>query len=327
MSVTLLGTCGDPGRGVGGDGAAECDADETAPRDAVPQLAFFVVLDDRHQRGSRDNNVQILHDLGAVGVELDRRWSREAREKEGWSQERAYLKAVCKEFHVRVSWRTKDHEEPVLAEWDPADPRQKEVLTDEDEQVEKRKRIKELNKRIWPWFTYHIRRLRKHRQSSGLDPSKDPYTGRQHEEREKKKTNIPTIFSILGLDWASALRESLLFLDIRVGHTFDAWDIFSLDDHPLFPSMFAQPVTALRQPVFNQEFERLFALARDVSAPSAMVTPRSPPPSLGVSARHQTSPTGSVFGSPSSPDLPGNTLPAFGPSLASADGGSAGALP
>ncbi|KAJ7153083.1 hypothetical protein C8R43DRAFT_950487 [Mycena crocata] len=123
---------------------------------------------------------------------------------------------------------------------------------------------------------------------------------------------------VLGLDWASSLRESLLFLDIRVGHTFDAWDFFSLDDHPLF-LLFAQPVTALRQSVFNQEFERLFTLARDRPPWSLPVHPRLHSESLLGVKPHPLP----VIAGP----LPGNTLPVFGPSLASADGGSAGALP
>ncbi|KAJ7152153.1 hypothetical protein C8R43DRAFT_1127235 [Mycena crocata] len=93
----------------------------------------------------------------------------------GWSEERAFLKKVCKEFHARIDWRTPDHEEPVLDDWDPAAPLPaKEILTD-DEHVEKRKRVKELNARIRRWFTYRIRRLRKHRQSAGLDPTKNPF--------------------------------------------------------------------------------------------------------------------------------------------------------
>ncbi|KAJ6547923.1 hypothetical protein DFH09DRAFT_1087392 [Mycena vulgaris] len=93
---------------------------------------------------------------------------------QGCRAERKYWKQVCNEFHARVNWRTADTEEPILAEWDPAAPLQKEMLTDEEE-VLKGTRVNELNSRIRRWFTYRIRRLRKHRRTAGLDPTKDPF--------------------------------------------------------------------------------------------------------------------------------------------------------
>ncbi|KAJ7437305.1 hypothetical protein B0H11DRAFT_2255531 [Mycena galericulata] len=38
---------------------------------------------------------------------------------EGWRTERKCLKRICNEFHARVDWRLQDHEEPVLADYDP----------------------------------------------------------------------------------------------------------------------------------------------------------------------------------------------------------------
>jgi hypothetical protein len=110
---------------------------------------------------------------------------------QGWREERKYLKKICREFHARVSWRMKDHEEPILAEWDPAALLTPETLT-VDEEAARGARVKELNavghnvtchihrpdacpQRIRRWFTYRIRKLRKHRRSSGLDPTQDPY--------------------------------------------------------------------------------------------------------------------------------------------------------
>ncbi|KAJ7703324.1 hypothetical protein B0H17DRAFT_1194511 [Mycena rosella] len=88
--------------------------------------------------------------------------------------ERKYWKHVCKEFHMRVDWKTLDHEEPVLAEWDPAAPVVTEKLPD-DQAVLKAEHVSELNRRIRQWFLYRIRRVRKRRTSTGLDPTKDPY--------------------------------------------------------------------------------------------------------------------------------------------------------
>jgi hypothetical protein len=63
----------------------------------------------------------------------------------GWRQERKYWNGVCKEFHARVSWRTQDHEEPELGEWDPNTMLPSETLSSEEE-TQKRERVKELNK-------------------------------------------------------------------------------------------------------------------------------------------------------------------------------------
>ncbi|KAJ6448363.1 hypothetical protein C8R45DRAFT_1133146 [Mycena sanguinolenta] len=92
---------------------------------------------------------------------------------QGRRQERKYWKKVCREFHARVDWRTEDHEEPILSEWDPAATVVEEVLSAEDEQA-RSARVDILNKRIRRWFTYRLKKLRK-RQRSGLDPTKDPF--------------------------------------------------------------------------------------------------------------------------------------------------------
>ncbi|KAJ7087733.1 hypothetical protein C8R43DRAFT_1142320, partial [Mycena crocata] len=93
---------------------------------------------------------------------------------EGRREERKYLKKVCREFHARVPWTTADHEEPVLREYDLSQPVPAQELSEEEE-VRQRTRMKELDTRIRRWFTYRIRRLRKHRRTSVLDPTKDPY--------------------------------------------------------------------------------------------------------------------------------------------------------
>ncbi|KAJ7028873.1 hypothetical protein C8F04DRAFT_1188146, partial [Mycena alexandri] len=92
----------------------------------------------------------------------------------GWHQERKYLKGVCREFHARVDWRVEDWDEPTLRPWTPNTLIPVEQLSEADETA-KCARIKTLNARIRRWFTYRIRRLRKHRISAGLDPTKDPY--------------------------------------------------------------------------------------------------------------------------------------------------------
>ncbi|KAJ7325484.1 hypothetical protein DFH08DRAFT_1085166 [Mycena albidolilacea] len=88
---------------------------------------------------------------------------------QGWRQERKYLKKVCREYHARVSWRTLDHKEPVLAEWDPAA-----LILSDDEEEARAARVKILNARIRRWFTYRLRKINKQR-SGALDPTKDPY--------------------------------------------------------------------------------------------------------------------------------------------------------
>ncbi|KAK6992781.1 hypothetical protein R3P38DRAFT_3429464 [Favolaschia claudopus] len=95
---------------------------------------------------------------------------------QGRRQERKYLKGVCREFHARISWRTQDHEEPEISEnWvSSATTGDVEVLSEEEEAA-KSARVEELNARIRRWFTYRLRKLRKQKPSSGVDPTKDPY--------------------------------------------------------------------------------------------------------------------------------------------------------
>ncbi|KAK7043456.1 hypothetical protein R3P38DRAFT_2510527 [Favolaschia claudopus] len=98
---------------------------------------------------------------------------------QGRRQERKLLKKICREFHARVDWRTKDHEEPMLSEWDPAGIATEEDLSEEDEAA-KRTRIEELNKashtRIRRWFMYRLKKSRKNqRLGKELDARKDPY--------------------------------------------------------------------------------------------------------------------------------------------------------
>ncbi|KAJ7102960.1 hypothetical protein C8R43DRAFT_963850 [Mycena crocata] len=97
----------------------------------------------------------------------------------GWRAERDYLQSVCNEFHARISWRLKDHEEPELplpeysAEEMLDDTDEGEEM-DDDEQVTKRERINGLNLRIRRWLKYRARRLRKLLRTK-LDPLKDPW--------------------------------------------------------------------------------------------------------------------------------------------------------
>ncbi|KAK7013742.1 hypothetical protein R3P38DRAFT_3277582 [Favolaschia claudopus] len=94
---------------------------------------------------------------------------------QGRRQERKILKKICREFHVRVGWRVKDHEEPILKEWDPTAPEDEEMLS-EEEAAAKSTRVNELDARIRRWYTYRLRKLRKtQRVGKDEDPRKDPY--------------------------------------------------------------------------------------------------------------------------------------------------------
>ncbi|KAK6991947.1 hypothetical protein R3P38DRAFT_2803347 [Favolaschia claudopus] len=99
----------------------------------------------------------------------------QAAKDQGRRQERKILKRICREFHARVGWRVRDHEEPVLKEWDPTAPEEEEMLSPEEE-AEKAARILELDARIRRWFTYRLRKIRKSlRSNRDIDPRKDPY--------------------------------------------------------------------------------------------------------------------------------------------------------
>jgi hypothetical protein len=50
---------------------------------------------------------------------------------QGWHYERRYWKKVCREFHGRVDWRTRDNKEPVLHAWDASAPIVEEDLGEE----------------------------------------------------------------------------------------------------------------------------------------------------------------------------------------------------
>ncbi|KAF7335586.1 hypothetical protein MVEN_02212900 [Mycena venus] len=93
----------------------------------------------------------------------------------GTAAERKLWKKICREYHARISWRLRDHEEPVLLPWDPEAPIGTENLP-ADEEAYRLARIEELNSRIRRWFRYRIRRTQKYRRSTCLDPFKDPYT-------------------------------------------------------------------------------------------------------------------------------------------------------
>ncbi|KAJ7617995.1 hypothetical protein FB45DRAFT_800748 [Roridomyces roridus] len=79
----------------------------------------------------------------------------------GARAERTYFTRVCVEYHARIDWRLKDHEEPPLplAPYDPnAEVEPEEELTTEEED-ERHERVRELNKRIHTWLKYRARRL------------------------------------------------------------------------------------------------------------------------------------------------------------------------
>ncbi|KAJ7777830.1 hypothetical protein DFH07DRAFT_950884 [Mycena maculata] len=73
---------------------------------------------------------------------------------------------------LEENWKTADHEEPIVVDYDPFLPAEK--LPDDEEKI-KRARIDELNAQIRRWFGYRARKIRKHRSKVG-DLSKDPYT-------------------------------------------------------------------------------------------------------------------------------------------------------
>ncbi|KAK7012744.1 hypothetical protein R3P38DRAFT_3208578 [Favolaschia claudopus] len=92
----------------------------------------------------------------------------------GWRHERKYWKKVCREFHARIDWRTKDHEEPTIREWNEASTIEEEELSPEEEAL-RSERVATLNARMRRWFVYRVRKLRKRQRTSGIDPLRDPY--------------------------------------------------------------------------------------------------------------------------------------------------------
>ncbi|KAJ7675037.1 hypothetical protein B0H17DRAFT_1207900 [Mycena rosella] len=86
----------------------------------------------------------------------------------GWRLERDYLEIVCNKFHVHISWRLEDHEEPEggLSEWDEFALLVLEVLSSEDKAA-KLARCDVLNA-----LKYRARRLRR---PVRMDRSQDPW--------------------------------------------------------------------------------------------------------------------------------------------------------
>jgi hypothetical protein len=62
----------------------------------------------------------------------------------GTAAERKLWKKICREYHARIPWRLRDHEEPVLLPWDPEAPIAQENLPAEEESC-RLARIEELN--------------------------------------------------------------------------------------------------------------------------------------------------------------------------------------
>ncbi|KAJ6477904.1 hypothetical protein C8R47DRAFT_1219805 [Mycena vitilis] len=102
----------------------------------------------------------------------------DALERGRWVEEREVHQSICNEFHARISWRLKDHEEPdlPLPEYDAEKIQPVEALTAEEEE-ERALRVRLLNERIRRWLKYRVRRLRKQlRAKIGSSSSKDPWT-------------------------------------------------------------------------------------------------------------------------------------------------------
>ncbi|KAJ7030559.1 hypothetical protein C8F04DRAFT_1186605 [Mycena alexandri] len=106
--------------------------------------------------------------------------ARDALER-GWLAERDYLQQICNEYHARIDWRLKDHEEPEsIPDYDPAAPLPVETL-DDDEKKRKRKQIALLNKvgdccGFVDGSSTRARRLRKQVRPSSADAHKNPWT-------------------------------------------------------------------------------------------------------------------------------------------------------
>ncbi|KAJ7035430.1 hypothetical protein C8F04DRAFT_1182336 [Mycena alexandri] len=82
----------------------------------------------------------------------------------GWRFEREVHRQICNEYHALVSWRLKDHEEPVLPLpfFDPNAPLPPDEKLSYEETQRREKRITSLNKRIRRWLKYRVTKLRKH---------------------------------------------------------------------------------------------------------------------------------------------------------------------
>ncbi|KAJ7982906.1 hypothetical protein DFH06DRAFT_1122954 [Mycena polygramma] len=98
----------------------------------------------------------------------------------GWRDEHNYLNRVSREYHARISWRLKDHEETEsLLPFDTEALIPEETLTAEEE-VKKGARIKKLDERIRRWLKYCARVLRK-KARARADARKDPVTALEDE--------------------------------------------------------------------------------------------------------------------------------------------------
>ncbi|KAJ7496069.1 hypothetical protein B0H11DRAFT_1910333 [Mycena galericulata] len=82
----------------------------------------------------------------------------------GWRFEREHFQKVCREFHARISWRLKDHEEPELplAPFDATATLPEPEKLSDDEEARRQARIAILDDRIRRWLKYRVKRLRRH---------------------------------------------------------------------------------------------------------------------------------------------------------------------
>ncbi|KAJ7436813.1 hypothetical protein B0H11DRAFT_2255890 [Mycena galericulata] len=94
----------------------------------------------------------------------------------GWRFEREYFATVCREFHARISWRLKDHEEPELPlpAFDATAELPAPEKLSEEEETRRQARITVLDDRIRRWMKYRVKRLRRHTRTR-IGSRKDPW--------------------------------------------------------------------------------------------------------------------------------------------------------
>ncbi|KAJ7433177.1 hypothetical protein B0H11DRAFT_1939761 [Mycena galericulata] len=94
--------------------------------------------------------------------------------EQGWIEERKYLQRVLKEYHARVDWRLKDHEEPMLGEFDPEAPLPAPETLPPGEEQQKQAALAVLDVRIRAWLKYRVKRLRRYVRTK-VGSTKDPW--------------------------------------------------------------------------------------------------------------------------------------------------------
>ncbi|KAJ7038543.1 hypothetical protein C8F04DRAFT_1179561 [Mycena alexandri] len=94
----------------------------------------------------------------------------------GWRSERKYFQRVCNEYHVRISWRLEDHQEPdlPLLPFDPDAMLPVPEKLSAAELLQKETRQSLLDGRIRRWLKYRVKVLRKHLRTK-VDSTRDPF--------------------------------------------------------------------------------------------------------------------------------------------------------